>query len=143
MYEVNHQCRYTKYEHFVLIDVVYQVFYILYPSAVTNKSSWWAALLNKPKVCPHLGLDEGEHVPLVLQEEFMTSTVEISAALPELLIDNSNVDVDVEVVDVESADEEELDQEDNEDESEWDDLETDTEDETQIEYLINLYFDLF
>jgi len=110
------------------------VFYISYPSSVTNKSSWWAALLNKPRVCPHLGVDEGEHVLVVFQKEFMTSTMEISAALPNVFIDNSNVDVGVEVVDVESVDEDEPDQQDNDDESEWDDLESDMEDEeTQIE----------
>jgi len=57
-----------------------------------------------------LVLDEGKHVPLVFQEEFMTSTMEISIALLELLVDNSNVDVEVEVVDIESVNEEELDQ---------------------------------
>jgi len=76
---------------------------------VTNKSSWWAALTNKPRVCPHLVQEEGEHVSLVFQEEFMTSTTEISARLPELLVDNSNVDVEVEVVDIEFDDEEEPD----------------------------------
>jgi len=85
------------------------VFYISYPSGVTNKSSWWAALLNKPRVYPHLGVDEGEHVPLVFQEEFMTSTMEMSDALPNVLVDNSNVDIEVEVVDVEFADEHEPD----------------------------------
>ena len=49
-------------------------------------------------------------MPLVFQEEFMTSTMEISIALLELLVDNSNVDVEVEVVDIESVNEEELDQ---------------------------------
>jgi len=61
---------------------------------------------NKPGVCPNLVLYEGEYVPLVFQEEFMTSTMKISAAVPELLADISNVDVE-EVVEIESADEEE------------------------------------
>jgi len=134
-FEVNHQRRYRKYEPFVLADVVYQVFYISYPSGVTNKSSWWAALLNKPRVYPHLGVDEGEQAPLVFQEEFMTSTVEMSDALPDVLVDNNHVDIEVEAVDVASADEDEPNEEDTDDESEWDDLESDTEDEdSQIGY---------
>jgi len=87
------------------------------------------------QTCPHLGVDEGEHVPLIFQEEFMTLTMEISTTLPNVLLDNSNVDVELEVVGVESFDEDEPDQQDNEDDSEWDDLESYTEDEkTQIEY---------
>jgi len=112
-----------------------KLFYISYPSGVTHKSSWWAALMNKPRVRHHLVLDEGEHVPLEFQEEFMMSTMEITAALLKLLVDNSNVDVKVEVVDIETADEEDLDRQDDEDEPEWDGLETDTEDdETKIRY---------
>ena len=134
-FEVNHQRKYRKYEPFVLADVAYQVFYISYPSGVTNKSSWWAALLNKPRVYPQYGVEEGEQLPLVFQEDFMTSTMEMSDALPNGLVDNANVDIEVEVVHVESADEDGSDQEDTEDEGECDDLESDTEDEdTQIEY---------
>jgi len=76
-----------------------------------------------------LGVDEGEHAPLVFQEEFMTSIMEISTAPPHLPVDNSNVNVEAEVVDVESADEDEPDQPDNEDELEWDDLESDMKDD--------------
>jgi len=119
----------------VLTDVVYQVFYISYPSGVTNKSSWWAELTNKPRVCPNFVFDEGEHVPVVFQEEFMTSTMKISVVLLELLVDNSNLNIEVEVVDIEYADEEEPGQQDDEDELKWDDLETNTEDdETKIQY---------
>ena len=100
------------------------MFYISYPSGITNKSSWWAALLNKPRVYPHLGVDKGEQVPLVFQEEFMTSTMEMSDALLNVLVDNSNVDIEVEVLDVESADEDEPNEGDTDDESEWDDLES-------------------
>ena len=61
--------------------------------------------------------------------------MEISVTLSELLVDNSNVDVKVEVVDIESGDEEEPNQQDEEDEPEWDDLETTIEDdETKIQY---------
>ena len=63
----------------------------------------------------------------------MTSTMKISATLPELLVDTSNVDVE-EVVEIESADEEEPNQQDGEEEPEQDDLETNAEeDETKIQ----------
>ena len=61
--------------------------------------------------------------------------MEISIALLELLVDNSNGDVEVEVVYIEFADLEKLDQQVEEDEPEWDDLDIDTEDdETKIQY---------
>jgi len=104
---------------------------------VLNKSSWWAALTNKPRVCPHICC-EGGHVPLVFPEKLITSTMEISTALPELLVDNSNVDDKAQVVDIESTGEEEPNDVDSEYEPEWDDLETNMEDdETQIHYHFN------
>jgi len=57
----------TQYKPFVLADVVYQVFYIPYSSDVPNKSSWWAALTNKPRVCLHVH-NEGENMTIVFQE---------------------------------------------------------------------------
>ena len=59
----------------------------------------------------------------------MTSTMEISEAFPQFLMDTSNVDEELEVVEIASADEEEPDDVDGEKEPEWDDLETDTEDD--------------
>ena len=133
-YEVNHQRRYRKYEPFVLADVAYQVFYIPYPSGVANKSCWWAALVNKSRVHPHVTVDGEDHVSFVFQEEYMTPTMDVSVALPDILVDTSNVDDEVEVVDV-ASDDEEPEQEDDEDESEWDDAESDTDDEeTQMAY---------
>jgi len=57
----------------------------------------------------------------------MTSTIEISKALPQFLMDMSNVDEKVQVVEITFADEEDPNDVDGEEQSEWDDLETDTE----------------
>jgi len=46
-------------------------------------------------------------VPIVFQEEFMTSTIEISERRPQFLVSTSNVDQEVQGIDLESADEEE------------------------------------
>jgi len=50
-YAVNHQCRYGKYEPFVLADVVYQVCYIPYPSGDPNMGC-----IDKPTkgISPHV-----------------------------------------------------------------------------------------
>jgi len=61
IYEINHSRRYEKYYLFIIADVAYQVFYIPYPSGVPLKANWWAALLNKPRVFPHMPND-GEKV---------------------------------------------------------------------------------
>jgi len=58
-------------------------------------------------------VNEAEYVPLVFQEEFTTSTMEVFTALVELPIDNSNVDGKVEVFDIKSANEEESNQQDD------------------------------
>jgi len=61
--------------------------------------------------------------------------MDISKALPQLLVDTFNVNEEVKVVDVGSTVEEELDDLDVEEELEWDDLETDTEeDHNAIQY---------
>jgi len=77
---------------------------------------------------------ESEDVPLVFQEEFMTLTMEISKALPQFLVDTSNVDEEVKVVDIKFANEEEPKDVDDKEEPEWNDLETDTEDDDKIQY---------
>ena len=97
--EINHQYRYTKYDPFILIDVVYQAFDIPYPSDVPNKSSWWVALTNKPIVCTYM-YREGENAPLVFRKEFVSSTNEIFEALPQFLMETSNVYQEVQVAEV-------------------------------------------
>jgi len=57
------------------------------------------------KVYPHIH-SEGENVPLMFLEEFMTSTMEISETLPQFLVDTSDVDEEVEVVDIAPANKE-------------------------------------
>jgi len=48
-YEINIQCKYDKYDPFIIGDVAYQVLYIPYPHDVPHKANWWAALTNKPR----------------------------------------------------------------------------------------------
>ena len=64
-----------------------------------------------------------------VQEEVMTSTIEISKALRQFLVDTPNMDKEVQVADVEYTEEEEPDDVDVEEELEWDDIDSDTEDD--------------
>jgi len=71
----------------------------------------------------------------VFQEEFITSTIEISKALPQFLVDTCTVDKEVQVVDVDSTDKEEPVDVDIEEESKWDYLKTDTKhNDNEIQY---------
>jgi len=76
---------------------------------------------------------DGENMPLVFPEEFMTPTIDISEVIPQFLIGTSNVDDEVQVVDVEPANKE--DNVDAKQKVDWDDLEIDTvDDDNEVQY---------
>jgi len=97
-YEINHHCRYTKYDPFFTAESAYQAFYSLYPSGVPHKSNWWIDLTNELMVCPYTPSD-GEKVTVVFQEHIMTSIHKLSESLSQHLVDTSNVLEEMPVVD--------------------------------------------
>ena len=63
------------------------------------KANSCTALINKPRQCPNMKGDAIKVNP-VFQEDVMTSTSQISEALPQFLVDVSGVMDEVQVVDV-------------------------------------------
>ena len=127
-YEVNHNCRYAKYDPFIIADVTCQVFYLPYPVGVPQKANWWAALVNKSRVCPHKSND-GEMVVSIFQENVMSPSHTISDALAQYLGDSSHGGKEMNVVSGMDSEKEEPPEVDKDEEQEWDDLETDTKEE--------------
>jgi len=73
IYEINIQCKYVKYDPFIIGDVAYQVFYIPYPHDVPYKENWWTTLINKARHCPNMQGDVVKVNP-VFQEDVMGPT---------------------------------------------------------------------
>ena len=133
-YEINIQCKYAKYDPFIIGDVAYQVFYMPYPRDIPHKANWLDALMNQPRRCPNTQGDAIPPLP-VFQEDVMASTSQLSETLRQFLVDVSGTMEEVQVVEVTASEDEQSEDEDEFEQREWDDAETDTEnDDDDIQY---------